>query len=349
TDPAGSAPRCTPDNKHNNTRPGAENIFDSPRDDARDGSKKGSEPFSTKPPYVQHTASRRERGSHPFFVVTGAGAMSVRLLARCRKRRAATISVKCDFHVFDCHVHSEWSDCAEDVTLARLREVARAGAYRFAVTDHSAHIYFRPDHMWTLWEGNADALFDACAEAGRRNCAEYIRSVREAQSDGMLVGVELDVLTDGRLVFPADLLAELDVRVGAIHGVRAIARRLPPWGVVSEYKQQARALMRAGIHVLAHPFRQMLSAGYEVPDSLVRWVVEQAGRFGVALELNSHSRFPDTDLAMAEMALDAGVRLAVGTDAHQVHELGDFSYQIAIAQEAGADPGRLAEAFWNGP
>jgi DNA polymerase (family 10) len=203
--------------------------------------------------------------------------------------------------------------------------------------------------MWALWRGEADDLLDVLSQPGRRNCEDYIRSVREVQCGGMLLGIELDVLTDGRPVFPEDLLGQLDVRIGAIHGVRAVEQRRPLRDVVAEYKQQASALMRIGIHALAHPFRQMLSAGYRVPRSLLAWLVSEAARFRVALELNSHAGFPETDLAMTRMALRAGVQLAAGTDAHRSGELGDFAYQAEISRRAGADPDDLAKLFWNGP
>jgi DNA polymerase (family 10) len=203
--------------------------------------------------------------------------------------------------------------------------------------------------MWALWRGEADDLIWSFLKAGRRNCEEYIRSVREVQCGGMLLGIELDVLTDGRPVFADDLLGELDVRVGAIHGVRAVEQRRPLREVIVEYKRQASALMRVGIHVLAHPFRQMLSARYKVPHSLLGWLVSEAARFRVALELNSHARFPETDLAMARMALQAGVQLAAGTDAHRSGELNDFAYQAEISHRAGADPDDLSSVFWDGP
>jgi len=103
---------------------------------------------------------------------------------------------------FDCHTHTEFSSCAEDVTLQGYVEIAETTSRSFAITDHSAQIFYPPDKRWGFWSEDAVELFEANQESGRERIEHYIRTVRDAQCGGMLVGTELDVLGDGRKVFP---------------------------------------------------------------------------------------------------------------------------------------------------
>ena len=116
---------------------------------------------------------------------------------------------------FDCHTHTEFSSCAEDVTLQGYVAIARAGSQQFAITDHSAQIFYPPDNRWGFWTEDAVPIFEANIESGRERIVHYIETIRAAQCDGMFVGTELDVLPDGRKVFPEGLLGTLDVVLGA--------------------------------------------------------------------------------------------------------------------------------------
>lgn len=128
---------------------------------------------------------------------------------------------------FDCHCHTERSDCSEDVSLDMYVNIARESDAVFAITDHSAHIFYPPESPWAFWGEGAEALFEQCHAQGMARCAQYAQDLRAAQTGGMLVGVELDALPDGRVVFDPDLLGELDFIVGAVHGIRALAAEAP--------------------------------------------------------------------------------------------------------------------------
>jgi len=250
------------------------------------------------------------------------------------------------FDFTDCHVHSEFSDCGEDVTLQGYADFARTSDMIFAITDHSAHLFYPPDKPWSFWTDQAVPLYEANIEVGRERIERYLGLVRELQCGGMLVGTELDVLPDGRLVFPEDLLSDLEVVVGAVHSLPTLRHGHPLAEVVAEYKLQAQILADAGMDVLAHPFRVMLNEEYPVPDELIEWVVVLARSTGFALEINSHKRFPEEDLAMIRLALEAGVTLATGTDTHRWSEFGDFSYHAEMLTRAGMPSERWSRVLW---
>ncbi len=250
------------------------------------------------------------------------------------------------FSFTDCHVHSEYSACGEDVTLQGYAELARTSDMVFVITDHSAHLFYPPEKPWAFWTEDAFTLYEANLEAGRERIERYLARVRDLQCGGMLVGTELDVLPDGRPVFPEDLLAGLDVVVGAVHSLPTLRQGRPLTEIVAEYEFQARALVEAGMEILAHPFRVMLAENCPVADELMSWVVELARAEGFALEINSHKQFPDEDLTMTRLASEAGVTIATGTDAHRRSEIGDFSYHAHILEAAGVRAERWPEMLW---
>lgn len=236
---------------------------------------------------------------------------------------------------FDCHTHTEFSSCAEDVTLQGYLEIARTSDQQFAVTDHSAQIFYPPDQRWGFWTEDAVELFEANIDDGSERIRHYVRTMRSAQCGGMFVGTELDVLPDGRKVFPEGLLESLDIILGAIHSMPTLKQERPVAEIYKEFRVQVEALAGHGMQVLVHPYRLILAAGVPVSDDLLDWTVRCARDAGFALEINSHKQFPDTDLAMVRLALEHGVTIATGTDTHRTEEFGDFRYHEQILLEAG--------------
>jgi len=239
---------------------------------------------------------------------------------------------------FDCHCHTERSACAENVSLAMYVELAARGNAPFAITDHSAHLFYPPEAKWAFWGDDADLLFREHYDAGIARCADYVAWLREAQTGQMLVGVELDVFYDGRLVFDPQLLSELDFIIGAVHGIRALNRELPLEDVVDELKTRTLHLAEAGADAIAHPFREWKQKKRDVPIEVVEWLVDTARDGDFALELNCHYKVPEADLAMVALCVERGVPIAIGTDTHRAHEFADFSYHEEILRQAGVSP-----------
>ena len=240
---------------------------------------------------------------------------------------------------FDCHCHTERSACAEDVSLAMYAQLARTASHPFVVTDHSAHLFYPPDNKWAFWGDGAEALYEECHVEGLARCRQYVADLRSAQTGAMFVGVELDVLPDGRIVFDPELLGELDFVIGAVHGVRALTKELPLAALIEEFKSRTLRLCELRVQALSHPFREWRMKGREVPPEIIAWLVATAADAGVALELNGHYQVPECDLPMVRLCAEAGVPIAIGTDTHRSSEFGDFSYHQRILAEAGLGSG----------
>ncbi|MCK5844909.1 MAG: hypothetical protein KAG97_09395, partial [Victivallales bacterium] len=186
----------------------------------------------------------------------------------------------------DCHTHTSYSDCCEDVTIEKLKKKAGEIDLDFAVTDHSAHLYFPREIVWCMMTEAFPMLFEFYRTEGRRNIEKYITTLRK---NGVTVGLELDIYTDETLVFEDDLFQELDIVVGSLHVLDALQRKKECATVVDEFKRLTLALLASNrIDILGHPFRILSRAGIRIENELIQWVVDQCGIYDVALEINSH-------------------------------------------------------------
>ncbi|MDI3280643.1 MAG: DNA polymerase/3'-5' exonuclease PolX [Bacillota bacterium] len=207
----------------------------------------------------------------------------------------------------DLHVHSRWSDGT--AALKDLKAAAAARGYEYlAICDHSKSLGIARgldvQRLRAQWE-EIDAL----------NARGGVR---------LLKGVEVDILADGRLDLPDEVLAELDVVVASVHtGLKQEAEQL--------WRRVEGALRNPHVDILAHPSGRLLGQREASALDLER-VIALAAETGTALEINS---FPDrldlTDL-MARRAAEAGVALVINTDAHAVDQLDYIEYGVATAR-----------------
>lgn len=248
--------------------------------------------------------------------------------------------------VADCHVHTVRSACGEDITDGWLRERALENGCRFAVTDHTMHLYYEPERAWAMMTDDGIRLFEERRRAGRETILRYVEDIRRCGADNMMVGVELDVLPDGQIMFPDDIRGQVDMLVGAIHYLPTASAKRPQLEVEAEFRQQTQWLLEYGVQVLAHPFRILLGSRYAAGEELVRWTVEMAAQHGAALEINSHRPYRDHDVRMAELALARGLKLAIGTDAHNTGEFGRFDYHSKVMRQVGLTEETLPAALF---
>lgn len=212
----------------------------------------------------------------------------------------------------DLHVHSNWSDGIDSV--AELAEAARNQGYSYlAITDH---------------------VSSACGGMGAPELEAQIIHINALDDFlpglRLLAGAEVDILPDGGLDGPPELLQELDVVVAAVHSHFHLDREAMTRRVVA-------ALSNPRVQVLAHPTGRLLGQRTAYPLDLER-VLEAAARAGKALEINGSPTRLDLDSVGASRARKRGVQLVLGTDAHSGYELGDMRYGVEIARRAWLAP-----------
>src|SRR3989454_6736926 len=209
----------------------------------------------------------------------------------------------------DLHTHTDWSDGHHP--LEQLIEAAQARGYEYVVvSDHSKAA--------TVARGlGADALFAEIAK---------IRELQPRYRLRILAGSECDVLADGTLDFPDEILRELDVVLAAVHSRFTQPRHEMTTRLV-------RALKNPYVNVLAHPTGRLIGAR-EPYDVDLDAVLEAARAHGKAVEINASPERLDLNDAHARRAAELGVPVAISSDTHWLAHLDKLQLGLGIARRA---------------
>ncbi len=212
----------------------------------------------------------------------------------------------------DLHVHSRYSDGHS--TLEEIAEEARRLGYAYvAVCDHSR-----------------TARYARGLEIDRlKKKLEEIRALNERLEDvTLLAGAEVDILPDGSLDYPDEILAELDYVVASIH----------QWRKKEDLTERIlRAMDNPYIHAIAHPTGRLLTGRDPYPVDLDA-VAEKAAQTGVWLEINAHAERLDLNDPHILQVRRRGVRFVLGTDAHHAQQMWMMRLGVGMARRGWLPP-----------
>lgn len=215
----------------------------------------------------------------------------------------------------DLHVHTRASDGRD--SLRAMAEAARArGLQYIAITEHSRRL--------ALAHGlDARGLAAQCAEIDRLNAA--------LADIVLLKSIEVDILEDGSLDLPDTILAQLDLVVGAVHSGFGLSRE-------RQTERILRALDNPYFTILAHPTGRLLEKREPYDVDMPR-IIHHARERGCHLELNAHPQRLDLIDTWCMAAREAGVRIAVSSDAHNVEDFDNLRYGIGQARRGWLEAG----------
>jgi histidinol phosphatase-like PHP family hydrolase len=114
--------------------------------------------------------------------------------------------------------------------------------------------------------------------------------------------------------------------------------------VRDEFLNLTASLVRSKIDILAHPFRVLNHANIKIPNSLFDAVIRLLKENDVAAEINFHTDSPSSEFF--RRCLVAGIKLSLGSDAHNLYEIGEFTPHLALLRASGFD-GDLNEILLN--
>lgn len=207
------------------------------------------------------------------------------------------------------HNHTTWSDGVN--SLAEMAEEAQElGLQYLGIADHSKSSF------------QANGLNEARLRAQMKE----IRQLNEGyEGFRIFTGSEVDILKDGSLDFPDDLLAELDYVVASVHN----AFTLPEAEMT---KRIIRAMENPHVTMLGHLTGRLLlqrpSYAVNVPA-----VIEAAAATGTIIELNANPWRLDMDWRWWKLAREKGVKCAINPDAHSTRGLHDVYYGVRLARK----------------
>ena len=215
----------------------------------------------------------------------------------------------------DLHCHTTWSDGRASVE--EMGRAARERGYDYvAICDHTPAV---------------GAVRGLSADDVRRQGEEIAAANERLAPFRVLRGIECDILPDGRLDLPDDVLAELDWVQASVHG----GQRMPRAEMTKRVEE---ALRNPYVSCLSHPTGRLITRRPENALDLER-AFEVALETGVALEVNGLSPRLDLRGEHVREALRAGVRIVCSTDAHSTQGLGNMTLSVHTARRGWATAG----------
>lgn len=230
---------------------------------------------------------------------------------RSREEPPAGLVALDDVHG-DLHCHTTWSDGRASVL--EMGQAARDLGYEYlAICDHTRAVRVVPGV-------DADDL--------RRQAEEIAAANEQLAPFRVLRGAECDILPDGALDLPDDVLAELDWVQVSLHAGQRAARNALTGRVVE-------AIRHPAARCLSHPTGRLINR--RPPHALdLELVLEVALETGVALEVNGLPDRLDLRDENVRLAVEAGVAIVCSTDAHSVRGLGNMRLSVATARRGEA-------------
>lgn len=212
----------------------------------------------------------------------------------------------------DLHVHTSESDGSYSLEDMADGAISRGYAY-MAVTDHSKAV------------GIAHGLDEKRVLAQIKRIDEFNGKLKKRGIKfTVLRGAEVDIRADGSLDHPDSVLDKLDCVVAAVHSGFSMS--------MSDMTERILKGIRSGkINVLAHPTGRLISSREPYAVDMEK-VMDEARKYGVALELNSYpDRLDLNDIHLA-LAREKGVPVVISTDAHSIHHFDNILYGVHTAR-----------------
>ncbi len=204
----------------------------------------------------------------------------------------------------DMHIHSTWSDGVNDIKDIAQFVKEKYGYEYIVITDHS----------------KSQRVAHGLDEERIIKEIEEVRMLNKMMGwDFIKIGTEVDILLDGSLDFPDEILAKLDWVVASVHSHfnRDNTDRI------------LKAMENPYVNVIGHPTGRLIGIREAYPVDMDA-VIKKAKETGTALEINAQPRRLDINDIWIRKAVEEGVMLVISTDSHN---LGNFAYmELGVAQ-----------------
>jgi DNA polymerase (family X) len=208
------------------------------------------------------------------------------------------------------HVHTSASDGARSLE-EMARECIRRGYSWLALSDHSR----------------------SAAYAGGLSSERLLAQVDDIRALNVsltpfriFAGIESDILADGGLDYPDEVLAKLDFVIGSVHSKLT----MDPAAATARLLAAAK---NPHLTILGHPSGRLLLSreGYQWDENAI---VDALAARGAALEHNCNPHRLDPDWGVLKRAARMGVRIAIDPDAHEISGYDDMRFGITMARKA---------------
>ncbi len=226
----------------------------------------------------------------------------------------------------DLHSHSDWSDGGSPIEEMVMTAVELGREY-LALTDHSPRL----------------TVANGLSAARLTRQLEVVEAVNAHLGDGfrLLRGIEVDILDDGALDQSDDMLDRLDVVVASVHSKLRMER-------TAMTRRMVAAVANRQVDVLGHCTGRLVRGRRGVrPQSEFdpEEVFAACARHDVAVEINSRPERSDPPDELIAVALGAGCRFSIDSDAHAPGQLDFPQYGAERAERLGVPPDRVVTTW----
>ncbi len=214
------------------------------------------------------------------------------------------------------HAHSTWSDGVD--SLEDMARAAKAMGYAYyTVTEHSQSSGYAGGL-------SIDKLKEQWDEIDRVN--ETVKGIT------LLKGIESDILEDGRLDYPDEILEQLDVVICSIHQRHSQDE-------AQMTKRVLAAFDNPFFQIWGHPTGRLINKR-EPASMRMDEILDKAAAKGIVVEVNGCPDRMDLSPEHVRKALQRGLKLAIATDAHSIRELSvHLPFALASARRGWARVG----------
>ena len=209
------------------------------------------------------------------------------------------------------HAHSDWSDGTH--SLEQMADACiRQGFEYLVISDHSRSAQYA---------GGLDI------DKVRRQ-HEHIDALNtKLGTFRIFKSIECDILGDGSLDYPDDVLAGFDMVIASIHSNLRMTED-------KAMQRLLKAIANPFTDLLGHPTGRLLLSRPGYPVDHLR-MLDACAEAGIAVEINAHPRRLDLDWSWIPAALERGLMLSIDPDAHAVEGFADIRHGVLAAQKGG--------------
>jgi DNA polymerase (family X) len=223
------------------------------------------------------------------------------------------------------HAHSVWSD--GKYTIEQMARACLERGYSYlGITDHSKTAAYAGgltvDEVQNQWK-EIDELNKKLEDEGL--------------SFKIYKGIESDILSDGSLDYPDEILGQFDFVISSIHS----GLEMPLESIMERF---FKAIEHPATRILGHPTGRLLlrrDASKLDMNQLIEWAVEH----DTVIEINANPWRLDLDWRHGTKARKTGLKTCIGPDAHTIEGIDDIRYGVMIARKAQFNKERVINTF----
>jgi DNA polymerase (family 10) len=219
------------------------------------------------------------------------------------------------------HSHSTWSDGIH--TIEQMALAAKEQGFEYLViSDHSKSAFYANGLQ-------ADRILAQHKEidALNKKLAPFV----------IFKSIESDILNDGSLDYPDEVLASFDIVIASVHSNLKMTEEKAMMRLLN-------AISNPYTSILGHPTGRLLLSrkGYPINHDEI---IEACAEHNVVIELNAHPRRLDMDWRYIQKAIDNDVLISIDPDAHAIEGYADCKYGVLVAQKAGLTSAHNLSSF----